>query len=145
MFGFGLGSKIAIGMGVLLLATLAASAWYFDYSQNKMAEKDQLIAAERARAASAEANLEVMRDDVRRQTRELKRLAEEMEKNRVASQNLEDIFAEHDLDALVSAKPNLVETRVNRGTAATLDRIEELTDPESYDTLDRFVIPEEQE
>lgn len=142
--GLGLGSKIAIGMGVLLLATMAASAWYFKYSQGVIQEQAQQVAAQTARAESAEANLKAMRDDVAEQSRELRRLANEMAENRKAAQNLEDTFAEHDLNALVEAKPNLVQRRVNDGTARTLRRVEELTDPRSYDT-EQFVVPEEDE
>ena len=143
--GLGLGSKIAIGMGVLLLATMAASAWYFKYSQGVIQTQAQEIAAEQARAASAEANLEAMRDDVAEQSRELKRLANEMAENRKAAQSLEDTFAEHDLNALVNAKPNLVQKRVNEGTARTLKRLEDITDPRSYDEdVEQFVVPEEQ-
>lgn len=143
--GLGIGSKIAIGMGVLLLATMAASAWYFNYSQEKLAEANQLMAAEQARAESAEANLAAMRDDVAEQNRELRRLANEIAKNREASQNLEDTFAEHDLNALVNAKPDLVQRRVNDGTARTLQRLEDITDPRSYDDYDEFIVPEEEE
>ena len=143
--GLGIGSKIAIGMGVLLLATMAASGLYFKYSQNKMAEMNQAIAAQTARAASAEANLEAMREDVARQTRELNRLANEIQENRKAAQNLEDTFAEHDLNALVNAKPDLVQRRVNDGTRRVFERIEEITDPRAYNDYDDMVVPEEDE
>lgn len=143
--GLGLGSKIAIGMGVLLLATMAASAWYFKYSQGKLAEANQEIAAQTARAVSAEANLQAMRDDVAKQTRELNRLANELAENRRASQSLEDTFAEHDLNALVNAKPDLVQRRVNDGTRRVFERIEELTDPRTYNDYDDMVVPEEEE
>jgi len=83
--GLGLGSKIAIGMGVLLLATMAASGFYFKYSQDKMAEMNQEIAVEKAARASAEANLEAMRQDFRTQQKELGRLADELQKNREES------------------------------------------------------------
>lgn len=144
--GLGLGSKIAIGMGVLLLATVAASAWYFKYSQGVIQTQAQEIAAEQARAASAEANLKSMREDVAQQNKELKRLANEIAENRKAAQNLEDTFAEHDLNKLVEAKPNLVQKRVNDGTQEVLDRIERITDPDTYDPdYKEFVVPEEEQ
>lgn len=142
--GLGIGSKIAIGMGVLLVATMAASAWYFNYSQDKLAEANQQVAAQMARAESAEANLQAMRDDVAEQTAALNRLTSEMAENRRAAQNLEDTFAEHDLNALVNAKPNLVERRVNEGTQEVLERIERITDPNSYNPqFEEFVQEEE--
>jgi hypothetical protein len=143
--GLGLGSKIAIGMGVLLLATMAASGFYFKYSQDKMAEMNQEIAVEKAARASAEANLDAMRQDFRTQQKELGRLADEMQKNREESANLRDTFAEHDLNDLAAKKPGLVEGVVNRGTARVLKRLEDITDPRSYDDVDQFVVPEEDE
>ena len=131
--GLGLGSKIAIGMGLLLLATVSASAWYFNYSQNKLAEANQEVAAQKAKAASAEANLESLKNDVQEQSRQLAKLAEEMAENRKASQKLQDTLANHDLNSLVAAKPDLVEKRVNDGTAAVLKKLEDITDPKSYD------------
>ena len=144
--GLGLGSKIAIGMGVLLLATMAASGFYFKYSQDKMAEMNQEIAVEKAARASAEANLEAMRQDFRTQQKELGRLADELQKNREESANLRDTFAEHDLNELISRKPGLMENRINDGTARVLNRIENITDPRSYDEdTEQFVVPEEDE
>ena len=143
--GLGLGSKIAIGMGVLLLATMAASAWYFKYSQGIIQEQAQEVAAQTARAVSAEANLKAQREDFQKQSKELTRLADELQKNREASQSLEDTFAEHDLNALVNAKPDLVQRRVNDGTRRVLERIEEITDPRSYNDYADMVVPEEEE
>lgn len=130
--GLGLGSKIAIGMGVLLLATVATSAWYFKYSQNKLAEANQRVAAEQARAESAEANLEFMQESVARQQQTLARLAEESVEIRQEQQEVIDIFAEHDLQRLAEAKPNLIERRVNNGTAEVFAELEEITNPLSY-------------
>lgn len=130
--GLGLGSKVAIGMGVMLLVVLAGSAWYFKYSQNQLAELNQTVAAEKARAASAESNLDKMRNDVRRQTEALQELAREQAQIRREQEELTDLFADHDLKAIAERKPNLLETRVNAGTKKVLEELERLTDPDSY-------------
>lgn len=129
---FGLGGKVALGMGILLLATMAASAWYFKYSQNKLAEANQLVAAEQARAESAEANLTRERNRVREQQATLNTLAEASVEIRREQQTVIDIFAEHDLKRLAERKPGLIEKRVNAATASIFDQLEEVTDPNSY-------------
>jgi hypothetical protein len=129
---FGLGGKVALGMGILLLATMAASAWYFKYSQNKLAEANQLVAAEQARAESAEANLTRERERVAQQQATLNTLAEASVEIRREQQEVIDIFAEHDLQRLAERKPGLIERRVNAATASVFDELEEITDPNSY-------------
>jgi hypothetical protein len=132
MFGLGLGGKVAIGMGVLLLATMAASAWYFKYSQGKMQELAQEAALEHAGRVSAEANLDRERNRVAQQQATLNTLAQESVQIRREQQEVIDIFAEHDLQRLAEAKPGLIERRVNSATASVFDELEEITDPNSY-------------
>ena len=132
MFGLGLGGKVAIGMGILLLATMAAGAWYFKYSQGQLAELNQKVAAEQARAESAEANLEFMQDSIARQQATLNTLAQQSVEIRREQQEVIDIFAEHDLQRLAEAKPGLIERRVNAATKSVFDELEEVTDPNSY-------------
>jgi len=133
MFG-GIGAKLALGMGILLLATMAASAWYFKYSQGKLAEANQQVAAQTARAESAEANLEFMQESLARQQRNLGKLADESVLIRKEQQETINIFSEHDIQKLAEAKPNLIETRVNRGTQRVFDELEDITDPTTYKT-----------
>lgn len=129
---FGLGGKVALGMGILLLATMAASAWYFKYTQNKMAELNQELAVEATARASAEANLQRERNRVAQQQATLNTLAQESVQIRREQQEVIDIFAEHDLQRLAERKPGLIERRVNAATASVFDELEEVTDPNSY-------------
>ena len=119
---------MAIALGIVVLA----SAAYFKYSQDKLAEANQAMAAEQARAESAEANLEFMQESIRRQQEALGRLADESVAIRKEQQETIDIFAEHDLKALAERKPNLIETRVNRATKGVFDELEDITDPRTY-------------
>ncbi len=127
--GFG---GITMYMGIVLVVVVLASAAYFQYSQNKLAEANQKIAAETARAESAEANLEFMQESLARQQRNLGKLADESVIIRKEQQVTIDIFAEHDLKALAERKPGLIEIRVNRATEAVFDELEEITDPSTY-------------
>ena len=132
MFGLGLGGKVAIGMGILLVATMAAGAAYFKYSQDKLAAANQQIAIEAAGRASAEANLKATQESVARQQATLNTLAQESVEIRREQQEVIDIFAEHDLKRLAEAKPGLIERRVNAATKSVFDELEEVTDPNSY-------------
>jgi len=127
--GFG---GIAMYMGIVLLVVIAASAAYFKYSQDKLAEANQLVAAQTARAESAEANLEFMQESLARQQKNLGKLADESVLIRREQQETINIFSEHDIQKLAEAKPNLIETRVNRGTKRVFDELEAITDPTTY-------------
>ena len=127
--GFG---GLTMYMGIVLVVVIGASAAYFKYSQDKLAEANQLAAAEQARAESAEANIEFMQESLRRQGIALGRLADESVVIRKEQQETIDIFAEHDLKALAERKPNLIETRVNRATKGVFDELEDITNPSTY-------------
>ena len=127
--GFG---GLSMYMGIVLLVVIAGSAAYFKYSQDKLAEANQLVAAQTARAESAEANLEFMQESLARQQKNLGKLADESVLIRREQQETINIFSEHDIQKLAEAKPNLIETRVNRGTKRVFDELEAITDPTTY-------------
>jgi len=140
--GFG---GVTMYMGIVLVVVIAGSAAYFKYSQDKLAEANQKVAVQTARAESAEANYDALKEDVAEQTAALNRLTQEMAENRKAAQTLEDTFAEHDLNDLVNRKPDLVQKLVNKGTAEVFERVENITDPRTYNTKpnQEFLAPEE--
>jgi hypothetical protein len=119
-------------MGIVLVVVLASSAAYFKYSQDKLAEANQKVAAEMARAESAEANIKFMQESLARQQRNLGKLADESVLIRKEQQETINIFSEHDIQKLAEAKPGLIETRVNRGTKRVFDELEAITDPTTY-------------
>ena len=119
-------------MGIVLVVVLAGSAAYFKYSQDKLAEANQKVAAEMARAESAEANIKFMQESLARQQRNLGKLADESVLIRKEQQETINIFSEHDIQKLAEAKPGLIETRVNRGTKRVFDELEAITDPTTY-------------
>jgi hypothetical protein len=119
-------------MGIVLVVVLAGSAWYFKYSQDKLAEANQAMAAEQARAESAEANLEFMQESIRKQQEAIQELAESSVQIRKEQEATIDIFADHDLKALAERKPGLIERRVNAATERVFNELEEITDPLTY-------------
>ena len=126
--GFG---GLTMYMGIVVLA---GSAAYFKYSQDRIAEANQKVAAQTARAESAEANLEFMQESLARQQRNLGKLADESVIIRKEQQETINIFSEHDIQKLAEAKPGLIELRVNRGTERVFNQLEEITDPTTYKT-----------
>lgn len=139
--GFG---GIAMYMGIVLVIVLAGSAAYFKYSQDKLAEANKEIAAQTARAVSAEANFEFLKESVRKQQKAIDKLAEASVEIRQEQQETIDIFAEHDLKALAERKPGLIEIRVNRATDRVFDELERITNPLSYEPLAQFTKEEEE-
>lgn len=129
--GFG---GLTMYMGIILVVVLAGSAAYFKYSQDRIAEANQKVAAQTARAESAEANLEFMQESLARQQRNLGKLADESVIIRKEQQETINIFSEHDIQKLAEAKPGLIELRVNRGTERVFNQLEEITDPTTYKT-----------
>lgn len=127
--GFG---GVTMYMGIVLLVVLAGSAAYFKYSQDKLAEANQLVAVEKAGRESAEANLEFMQESIRKQQAAIQELAESSVQIRKEQEVTIDIFADHDLKALAERKPGLIERRVNSATEAVFNELEEITDPTTY-------------
>jgi len=127
--GFG---GLSMYMGIVLLVVLAGSAAYFKYSQDKLATANQEVAAQTARANSAEANLKFMQESIRKQQAAIQELAASSVQIRKEQEATIDIFAEHDLKALAERKPGLIERRVNAATERVFNELEEITDPLTY-------------
>lgn len=121
-----IGSKLTIGLGIVLLLTLAASAAYFKYSQSKMAELNQEVAIQETRATIAEANTKHLRDTVNKQQEAITELAVEQQEIQKESFELAKLLARHNLAELAKAKPGLIQSRVNRATAEVLQELESI-------------------
>lgn len=130
-----LGGKLVIGMGIAMLVMGGLFGLYYKLSQATIATLNQEVSAQQARAASAEANLKFIQESLQRQQESLDRLTEASVIIRKEQKATIDIFAEHDLNKLVSRKPGLIERRVNKGTMAVFAELELLSDPNTYHTL----------
>jgi len=127
--GFG---GITMYMVIAMVVMAGLFGLYFKYSQNQLMEANQKVAAQTARAESAEANLEFMQQSLARQQRNLGKLADESVLIRKEQQETINIFSEHDIQKLAEARPGMIELRVNRGTQRVFDELEEITDPTTY-------------
>ena len=128
--------KIALIMGVLLLATVAASAFWIERlgDQIGVLKGNQLI---------LESKLEEQNEDIRshltkqKQTQnQLLSLEKEKQEAMRDVNKLRKTFANHDLDRLALAKPMLIQSRINKATKKVLENLEKLTDPNQFDEKD---------
>jgi biopolymer transport protein ExbB/TolQ len=128
--------KIALIMGGLLLATVAASAFWIERlgDQIGVLKGNQLI---------LESKLEEQNEDIRshltkqKQTQnQLLSLEKEKQEAMRDVNKLRKTFANHDLDRLALAKPMLIQSRINKATKKVLENLEKLTDPNQFDEED---------
>ena len=125
--------KIALIMGGLLLATVAASAFWIERlgDQIGILRGNQLI---------LESKLEEQNKDIKSHLTKQKQtqnqlLSLEKEKQEALRDvnKLRRTFANHDLDKLALAKPMLIQSRINKATKKVLENLEKLTDPNQFD------------
>ena len=125
--------KLALIMGVLLLSTVAGSAWYIDRLQDdigtlkcnqliletKIQEQNDAIEAalnNQKKAQTLMASLEKDKQEAMRDVNKLRKT-----------------FARHDLDELTLAKPELMQGKINKASKRVLENLEKLTDPNQFD------------
>lgn len=133
---FGLGGKIAVGMGVLLVAGSGLFYWYYKSSQNEikvLTSNNATLSANVSRLEGAieEQNATIVRLEDRRSSDQetILRLSNQFNDARDEVARLRETFSKHDLNQLSIAKPGLIENIINRGTAAEGREFIELTNP----------------
>jgi predicted Holliday junction resolvase-like endonuclease len=130
---------IAILVIVLIVGGLSFKA-YYEHVQTKFEAQEKALQDEKTRADNEAARADAAVTDLRTvqknfadQEKSNKELEGKREDIRRGSQKTAKTLAKHDLEKLSKAKPLMIETRINDGTAAALRRLEEITQPESYD------------
>ena len=118
-----MGFKLSIILGGLLIISVSASFWYIDRLQDN-------ISTLKANAMTLEAEIKVQNEAIQKQLEKAKQTQAQVnkltEKNRDAERQvnkLRNVFARHDLDNLALAKPELVQSKVNKGTLIKLSRL----------------------
>ena len=128
--------KLALIMGVLLLATVGGSAWYIDRLQDDIStlKGNQLI---------LEAKIQEQNDAIEAALNNQKKaqtLMASLEKDKQEAMRdvnkLRKTFARHDLDELTLAKPELMQGKINKAAKRVLENLEKLTDPNQFDEKD---------
>ena len=123
-------------MGVLLLSTVAGSAWYIDRLQDDIStlKGNQLV---------LEAKIQEQNDAIEAALNNQKKaqtLMASLEKDKQEAMRdvnkLRKTFARHDLDELTLAKPELMQSKINKASKRVLENLEKLTDPNQFDEED---------
>jgi len=125
--------KLALIMGVLLLSTVAGSAWYIDRLQDDIGtlKGNQLILENKVQEQN-----DAIKNHLKRQKQTQNQLAS-LEKDKQEAMRdvnrLRKTFAKHDLDELALAKPELMQGKINKASKRVLENLEKLTDPNQFD------------
>ena len=128
--------KLALIMGVLLLSTVAGSAWYIDRLQDDIGtlKGNQLILETKIKEQN-DAIEAALNNQKKAQT-----LMASLEKDKQEAMRdvnkLRKTFARHDLDELTLAKPELMQGKINKASKRVLENLEKLTDPNQFDEKD---------
>ena len=113
------GIIVAMGLSALL---------YYQFSvvpmKNKIEEQSKVIAAQDLRDQEQRATIESIQNNLAVTTESLKGLQIQNQQYETEMSEYLDIFRRHNIAKLASAKPGLMETRVNNATKEVFDAIE---------------------
>mgnify|MGYP000135370319 CR=1 FL=1 len=113
---------------VSLVATVGSGAWW--YVSSTSAEIETLAANNAVLESIATENRETvrrLRQDVVQEMRAVEELRAALEKSEEQRAGLIKIFRKHDLTRLATAKPGLIEKRINDGTEEAFADLESIT------------------
>ena len=133
-YTFGMGFKMSLILGVLLVASVAGSAGYIKYLheqlaialgnqivlESKIEEQNESIDNYLENQKETQLKLNTLEQEKKEATKEVKRLRK--------------IFSDHDLDNLALNKPKLIENIINKGTQAAMDKLVNLSSPKYENT-----------
>ena len=128
--------KLALIMGVLLLATVGGSAWYIDRLQDDIStlKGNQLILE--AKIQEQNDAIEAALNNQKKAQTLMASLEKEKQEAMRDVNKLRKTFARHDLDELTLAKPELMQGKINKASKRVLENLEKLTDPNQFDEKD---------
>ena len=128
-----MGFKVAAVLGLMLVLSVAGSAWYIDRLQDEISVlKGNAIALE----TQINQQNEAIKEHLAKQQQTQNQVNALTKKNQEAERQvakLRDTFAKHDLDNLALAKPKLIETRVNKGPARVKNELVAITNPDQFE------------
>ena len=128
--------KLTLIMGGLLLASIAGSAYWIDRLQDNIStlKGNQLILETKIQEQN-DAIENYLNKQKQTQT-QLASLEKEKQQAMRDVNKLRKTFASHDLDELTLAKPELMESKINKASKRVLENLEKLTDPNQFDEED---------
>ena len=118
-------SKILIG---IIVAMGFACMVYYQFSvvpmKNKLEEQTKVILAQDLRDQEQKAAIEAIQDNLEKTSNSLRGLQVQNQQYETQMSEYMDVFSRHNIAKLASAKPGLIETRINNGTKEVFDAIE---------------------
>jgi chromosome segregation ATPase len=128
-----MGFKLTLILGILLLATIAGSAYYIDYLQDQISTlKGNQIVLETEIERQNE-SIKNYLDQQKNQQVQLNKLEADKQKAMQDVNRLRKTFANHDLDELALAKPALLQSKVNKASNRVMTTLEKLSNPKQFD------------
>ena len=119
-------------IGIILVLSLGS---YYLYQQNQVLLANN--AALEGAVATQEEAIATMQNDFALQTQQLGDLQKKSQEAQLEMNRYLDIFKRHNLTKLASAKPGLLEPKINKGTKNVFESIEEIS--RTIDSLDNGV------
>lgn len=118
-------NKVLIG---ILISMGLSGFMYYNFSvvpmKNKLEEQAKVILAQDLRDQEQKAAIESIQNNLAVTTESLKGLQIQNQQYEAEMSEYLDIFRRHNIAKLASAKPGLMETRVNNATKEVFDAIE---------------------
>ena len=105
---------------------------YYLYQENQVLSANN--AALEGAVATQEAAIKNMQNDFALQTKQLGELQQKSQATQLEMNRYLDIFKRHNLTKLASAKPGLLEPKINKGTKNVFESIEAIS--RTIDSLD---------
>ena len=126
--------KIVLFLLLVIIAMGFAGRWYYNSTQETVAQLNQNIATLRANQAQLEQAVATGNETIARQQADAAQFAEanielrgRLDQAEVYQDELSSKLARHDLTRLTLQRPGLIETRVNNATAKLFDELEVIT------------------
>ena len=116
-------------IGIILVLGLGS---YYLYQQNQVLTANN--AALEGAVATQEEAISTMQNDFALQTQQLGDLQKKSQEAQLEMNRYLDIFKRHNLTKLASAKPGLLEPKINKGTKNVFESIEAIS--RTIDSLD---------
>jgi histidyl-tRNA synthetase len=125
--------KIALIMGGLLFATVAGSAFWVNSLQSQIGtlKGNQMILE--AKIQEQNEAIETALNNQKKAQNLMASLEKDKQEAMRNVNKLRKTFARHDLDELTLAKPELMQSKINKASKRVLENLEKLTDPNQFD------------
>ena len=118
-------SKILIG---IIVAMGFTGMMYYQFSvvpmKNKLEEQTKVILAQDLRDQEQKAAIEAIQSNLEKTSNSLRGLQVQNQQYETQMSEYMDIFRRHNIAKLASARPGLMETRINNATKEVFDDIE---------------------